>query len=162
MELNEIKALAEKIHTKLTAKDKKAIEALAKEYGVTIRSTSCRNCYQDAMVQIYQRAKYKVNGEPTGASVSGAYYYKKTTPTAVQGLGIFDATTPMAKAMALKVTDPKMFAELYAMRPRHIKHTEAVKEAEPTPEAPEETPTETTTDETTTEVAENEDTDPEE
>lgn len=158
MELNEIKALAEKIHTKLTAKDKKAIEALAKEYGVTIRSTSCRNCYQDAMVQIYQRAKYKANGEPTGASVSGAYYYKKTTPTAVQGLGIFDASTPMAKAMALKVTDPKMFAELYAMRPRHIKHTEAAKEAEPTPEVAEETPTEQTTDETT---AENEDTDTE-
>lgn len=156
MELNEIKALAEKIHTKLTAKDKKTIEALAKEYGVTIRSASCRNCYQDAMVQIYQRAKYKVNGEPTGASVSGAYYYKKTTPTAVQGLGIFDASTPMAKAMALKVTDPKMFAELYAMRPRHIKHTESVKEAEPTPEAPE-----VETAETETEVAENEDTDTE-
>lgn len=155
MELNEIKALAEKIHTKLTAKDKKAIEALAKEYGVTIRSTSCKNCYQDAMVQIYQRAKYKANGEPKGASVSGAYYYKKTTPTAVQGLGVFDASTPMAKAMALKVTDPKMFSELYGMKPKHTTHTEVVKDAEPTPEAAEpETTTETT-------EAENENTDEE-
>lgn len=147
MKLEEIKVLAEKIKVKLTAADKRTIEALCAEYGVTLRkNTNCKNCWIDAVMQCYHAAKYKATPDSTKTAKQGGFRFLKPSAVKVDGWGEFSASTPESKVRALQLNNPRLFYTLYALPSVHslpVEEKPVETNEETTPEEPQNEPTET-------------------
>lgn len=131
----------------MTKEVRKNITEWAKEAGVTVRSnTSCKNCWHDALVEIYAKSfkatdKDVASGVKVSAGVVSGYIFKQPNEVIIGGMGRFSATTPRVQIEALKRARPHTFAVLYGEVFAPIKEAEPkaeeVEKAEPTEDAKE-------------------------
>lgn len=102
---------------RLTKSDKQAINDIVTPYGVVIRSSSCRNCYIDAMMEAYHKASRmeQAQDNPATATATG-YRFKFRAPVTVSGR-TYSALTPVAIIRQLERHEPALFGVLYKRVP---------------------------------------------
>lgn len=96
----------------MAPQDKKEAEQIAKEYGVKIRRSKCKNCYTDALVECY-RLSIRAEERATPSPIRYRYRYKLSCPVRVDGYGTYSADSSRQACENLRLRNPQLFWQIF-------------------------------------------------